>query len=229
MTITNDVFRVFISHKHEDHALAVVVKKAIESLNKDLIECFVSGVDITAGRTGGARSAARSREAIFSCCCSPHRRRTGTGASSRRACTRDSTEARSGQSSACSTPSTPRQARSPTFRACQPMPRRSSRFWIRCAAGRGRFPTTGAEGADARHHVQQVEGRGWRHRRRVRPLRGRPRRTTRAIASYYRCPSPMTSPKESPKVPRWYWVPTAPRVTRCRCSTWPAEATAHMG
>ena len=49
MTIANDVFRVFISHKHEDHALAVVVKKAIQSLNKDLIDCFVSDVDITAG------------------------------------------------------------------------------------------------------------------------------------------------------------------------------------
>lgn len=49
MTIANDVFWVFISHKHEDHALAVVVKKAIQSLNKDLIDCFVSGVDITAG------------------------------------------------------------------------------------------------------------------------------------------------------------------------------------
>ena len=49
MTIANDIFRVFISHKHEDHALAVVVKKAIQSLNKDLIDCFVSDVDITAG------------------------------------------------------------------------------------------------------------------------------------------------------------------------------------
>jgi len=50
VTIGNDVFRVFISHKQEDHALAAVVKKAIQSLNKDLIDCFVSGVDITAGR-----------------------------------------------------------------------------------------------------------------------------------------------------------------------------------
>jgi TIR domain len=49
VTIANDVFTVFISHKHEDHALAVVVKEAIQSLNKDLIDCFVSGVDITAG------------------------------------------------------------------------------------------------------------------------------------------------------------------------------------
>jgi hypothetical protein len=49
VTIANDVFTVFISHKHEDHALAVAVKEAIQGLNKDLIDCFVSGVDITAG------------------------------------------------------------------------------------------------------------------------------------------------------------------------------------
>ena len=52
MSITDDVFTVFISHKHEDHALAVEVKKAIEGLNpkqQKLIDCFVSGVDIPAG------------------------------------------------------------------------------------------------------------------------------------------------------------------------------------
>jgi hypothetical protein len=48
--IANDTFTVFISHKHEDHALAIEVKKALEGLNPKLIECFVSGVDITAGR-----------------------------------------------------------------------------------------------------------------------------------------------------------------------------------
>ena len=47
--IADDMFRVFISHKHEDHALAVEVKTAVESLNPKLIECFVSGVDIPAG------------------------------------------------------------------------------------------------------------------------------------------------------------------------------------
>jgi len=48
--IANDTFTVFISHKQEDHALAVVVKDAIEGLNPKRIKCFVSGVDITAGR-----------------------------------------------------------------------------------------------------------------------------------------------------------------------------------
>ena len=48
MSITNDMFTVFISHKHEDHALAVEVKKAMEGLSP-LIDCFVSGVDIPAG------------------------------------------------------------------------------------------------------------------------------------------------------------------------------------
>ena len=50
MPIANDKFTVFISHKHEDHALAIEVKKAVEGLNPKMIECFVSGVDITAGR-----------------------------------------------------------------------------------------------------------------------------------------------------------------------------------
>jgi hypothetical protein len=49
VSITDDVFRVFISHKHEDHALAVEVKTAMEGLNPKLIDCFVSGVDIPAG------------------------------------------------------------------------------------------------------------------------------------------------------------------------------------
>jgi hypothetical protein len=46
----DDVFTVFISHKHDDHALAVEVKKALEGLARPkLIQCFVSGIDITAG------------------------------------------------------------------------------------------------------------------------------------------------------------------------------------
>src|SRR6476620_9089848 len=50
MAKTDDVFTVFISHKHEDHALAVEVKKALEGLARPkLIDCFVSGIDVTAG------------------------------------------------------------------------------------------------------------------------------------------------------------------------------------
>ncbi|HEY1437523.1 MAG TPA: toll/interleukin-1 receptor domain-containing protein [Casimicrobiaceae bacterium] len=49
MSIANDVFTVFISHKHEDHALAVEVKNVMQGLKPELIDCFVSGVDITAG------------------------------------------------------------------------------------------------------------------------------------------------------------------------------------
>jgi len=49
VAIGDDAFRVFISHKHEDHALAVEVKGAVEGLHPELIECFVSGVDIAAG------------------------------------------------------------------------------------------------------------------------------------------------------------------------------------
>ena len=49
MSISDDMFKVFISHKHEDHALAVEVTSALEGLNPELIDCFVSGVDIRAG------------------------------------------------------------------------------------------------------------------------------------------------------------------------------------
>jgi hypothetical protein len=41
-------FHVFISHKHDDHALAMAVHGALESLSPH-IECFVSGTDISAG------------------------------------------------------------------------------------------------------------------------------------------------------------------------------------
>jgi TIR domain len=58
---TNDVFMVFISHKQDDHALAVEVKKALEGLapRPKQIDCFVSGIDITAGMDW--RRAIRSR------------------------------------------------------------------------------------------------------------------------------------------------------------------------
>ena len=49
MSIADDVFTVFISHKHDDHALAVEVKNAMEGLKPGLIDCFVSDIDITAG------------------------------------------------------------------------------------------------------------------------------------------------------------------------------------
>ena len=49
MSGAEDVFKVFISHKHEDHALAIAVKEALEGLQPGRVDCFVSGVDITAG------------------------------------------------------------------------------------------------------------------------------------------------------------------------------------
>ena len=50
MAKSDDVFTVFISHKHDDHELAVEVKKALEGLAPPkLVDCFVSGIDITAG------------------------------------------------------------------------------------------------------------------------------------------------------------------------------------
>jgi TIR domain len=46
----DDVFTVFISHKHDDRALALEVKRALQGLaGAKPIDCFVSGIDITAG------------------------------------------------------------------------------------------------------------------------------------------------------------------------------------
>lgn len=41
-------FRVFVSHKQDDHSLAVTLKKVVESLSGK-IECFVSGSDLIPG------------------------------------------------------------------------------------------------------------------------------------------------------------------------------------
>jgi hypothetical protein len=45
----DEKFCIFVSHKHEDHALAVAVRDALHRLDDGRIECFVSGVDIAAG------------------------------------------------------------------------------------------------------------------------------------------------------------------------------------
>ena len=46
--VPDDRFRIFVSHKHENHTLAVAFQQAVEALCPR-IECFVSGVDIAAG------------------------------------------------------------------------------------------------------------------------------------------------------------------------------------
>ena len=45
---SDNKFRVFVSHKHDDHALAETVKKTLEGLSGK-IDCFVSGSDLSAG------------------------------------------------------------------------------------------------------------------------------------------------------------------------------------
>ena len=45
---SSERFRVFISHKHDDHDCAERISKALESLS-DRIRCFVSGSDLAAG------------------------------------------------------------------------------------------------------------------------------------------------------------------------------------
>jgi len=44
----SDLFRIFISHKHDDHDAAENIARAIEDLDSQ-IQCFVSGSDLVAG------------------------------------------------------------------------------------------------------------------------------------------------------------------------------------
>ncbi len=46
--VPDDRFRVFISHKVENHSLALAVKESLEGLTPK-IECFVSGLNVSAG------------------------------------------------------------------------------------------------------------------------------------------------------------------------------------
>lgn len=49
MRIPDDKFRIFVSHKHEDAAVARAAKQALQDLCGERIECFVSGENIIAG------------------------------------------------------------------------------------------------------------------------------------------------------------------------------------
>jgi hypothetical protein len=144
MDVDDDKFMVFISHKHDDHMLAERVKHWIESLNKKVITCFVSGHDITAGtdwrrevRGGLARShmllllfTAPSKNwdwCLFE-----------TGLFTRF----DKTDIRA---IVCLfMPVRPHQARSPTCRVYPPRQTRSGPSSTPSAAGRGPCQTTGA-------------------------------------------------------------------------------------
>ena len=46
--LSDDRFRIFVSHKHENHTLAVAFQQALEGLCP-MIECFVSGANLSAG------------------------------------------------------------------------------------------------------------------------------------------------------------------------------------
>ena len=67
MSITDDMFTVFISHKHDDHALAVEVKKAMEGLSPRSSTASCPASTSRRAWTGGARSAASSPGATSSC------------------------------------------------------------------------------------------------------------------------------------------------------------------
>jgi hypothetical protein len=53
---SGEKFRVFVSHKHDDHDFADTVKKTLEHLSgSGRIECFVSGSDLSAGSDWNAK------------------------------------------------------------------------------------------------------------------------------------------------------------------------------
>ena len=71
-----DTFCIFISHKHEDHGWPWRYAARCSGSATDSIECFVSGVDISAGADWNRQiKVARSRRAICSSCCSRRRRK----------------------------------------------------------------------------------------------------------------------------------------------------------
>ena len=45
---SSEKFRIFISHKHDDHDSAAGLAQALDGLS-DKIKCFVSGSDLAAG------------------------------------------------------------------------------------------------------------------------------------------------------------------------------------
>ena len=194
MAVSDDKFTVFISHKHEDHALAVDVKDAIESLNREVIDCFVSDVDITAGMDWRReiRSALARSHMLLLLFTAPSKNWDWclfeTGLYTRF----DKAEVQS-RSSACSIPATLRQARSPTCRACQPTPTRSAPSRMRCAAGRGRSPTTGV-GARSRP-TSGGDGEGGRGRAIADAFR-----RSGSTSAYYPCHRVVLSLSESDDV-----------------------------
>ena len=200
---TDDVFQVFISHKQDDHALAVEVKKALEGLARSkLIDCFVSGIDITAGMDWRReiRSVLAKSHLLMLLFTAPSRNWDWclyeTGLYTRFDKPKRTTSA---QSCACSTPLKPRRARSPTCRACPPIPTSSVPSSTLSATRHGRSPTTGAKGrwrpisTPRRLTPRLTPSRGHS------AVRVRSRRTSPAIAWCCRCPNPTKSKMGFPR------------------------------
>src|SRR6516165_6980506 len=200
---TENVFTAFISHKHEDHALAVEVKKALEGLvRQNLVECFVSGIDITAGMDWRReiRSVLARSHVLLLLYTAPSKNWDWCLYETCLYTSFDKAAKNEARSCACSTPVRPRRARLPTCRACPPRPTRSATSSTCSATRRGRFPTTGAKG---RWRLMSNPSK-WTTR--LAPSRGhsgvwdRLRRTSHVIAWCYRCPRPTKSRRGSPRM-----------------------------
>ena len=125
MAVSDDKYTVFISHKHDDHALAEGEARPGESQSGGH-RLLRLDIDITAGMDWRREIRVRWRAATCSSCSSPRRRRTGTGASTRPGSIPASTRPTCVRSFACSIPGRLRRARSPICRGCPPTPTRSA-------------------------------------------------------------------------------------------------------
>ena len=210
MAIGDDAFRVFISHKQEDHALAVEVKRAMEDLAPELIDCFVSGVDIAAGSDWRReiRSVLAESHLLVLLFTAPTKNWDWclyeTGLYTR-------FDLADPRSVVCL--SAAGQASPSPLADLQGVPvdvDRLATSWIRCAAGHGRSPTTGAAARwRPRSQPDRVEAAA-RPSSRASAGRGRSRPTTRAIALSCRFPSPTTWRVGFPRARGSSWGQTTP-------------------
>ena len=230
MPIGDDAFRVFISHKQEDHALAVEVKRAVEGLDPELIDCFVSGVDIAAGMDWRReiRSVLAESHLLVLLFTAPTKNWDWclyeTGLYTRF----DLADPRSVVCLSAAGQGSP----SP-LADLQGVPvdveRLGAFLDVVVPQDLGGFRRLAPRAAGARDRARSGGGRRSFHCRGVPPV-GRPSRpTTRAIALYCRFPSPTTWRTGFPRARGWSWGRVTPRNTRFRCLTLRAEAARGAG
>jgi hypothetical protein len=229
MDVSDEKFMVFISHKHDDHALAERVKHLIESLNRKAITCFVSGHDITAGadwrrEVRGALARSHMLVLLFT---APSKNwdwclfETGLYTRS------DNTDIR-----AVVPLFHPGQASPSPLADLQGVPAKADKIGEFLDALCRRTWTVsddwrrGALAPDVRaEKVSEVA----KPSRRSSAVQARLRRTIRAIAWSFRCPMTTRLQRASRRARGSWKARTTPRPTPWRCSTWQADPAGACG